>query len=107
MRSIYIAGPYTSNPVENTKIAIREGDYCARLGWYPYIPHLSHFWDMEISHPWDFWMKLDEYWLRKCDAMLRIPGESKGADAEVAIAQQRGKVIYYYRWEVPRVGRWK
>lgn len=103
MKSIYIAGPYTSNPEENVKIAIHEGDYCARLGWYPYIPHFSHYWHMEIPHEYEFWMRQDEYWLRKCAAFLRIKGESAGADAEMAIAKEMGLPIYYSVFEVPKL----
>lgn len=39
--------------------------------------------------------------LEKCDALLRIPGESKGADQDVAIAKERGLKIYYDLSEVP------
>ena len=33
--------------------------------------------------------------LTKCDAVLRIPGASKGADEDVRIAKERGLKIYY------------
>ncbi|SDP75673.1 phosphoglycerate kinase [Mucilaginibacter sp. OK268] len=33
--------------------------------------------------------------LTKCDAVLRIPGASKGADEDVRIAQERGLEVYY------------
>jgi hypothetical protein len=33
--------------------------------------------------------------LTKCDAVLRIPGTSKGADEDVRIAQERGLKVYY------------
>jgi hypothetical protein len=32
--------------------------------------------------------------LEKCDAILRIPGESRGADLEMAKAKEMGKVIF-------------
>jgi hypothetical protein len=32
--------------------------------------------------------------LEKCDAILRIPGESRGADLEMEKARQMGKLIY-------------
>jgi hypothetical protein len=34
-------------------------------------------------------------WLAVCDCVLRLPGESKGADAEVKFAQEIGKPVYY------------
>ena len=39
--------------------------------------------------------------LEKCDAILRLPGESKGADEDVRVATQRGLKIYYSLEDVP------
>jgi hypothetical protein len=39
--------------------------------------------------------------LDRCDAVLRIPGESKGADQDVLIARQRGLPVSYKLEEVP------
>jgi hypothetical protein len=39
--------------------------------------------------------------LMHCDAVLRLPGESKGADQDVAIARQRGIPVYHALAEVP------
>ena len=41
--------------------------------------------------------------LARCDAVLRLPGESKGADQDVAIARERGLAVYYSLDEVPGV----
>lgn len=39
--------------------------------------------------------------LEKCDAVLRIPGESKGADQDVRIALEKGLKVYYNLDEIP------
>src|SRR3954467_11313610 len=39
--------------------------------------------------------------LAKCDAVLRLEGESKGADEDVRIAKERGLKIYYRLEDVP------
>ena len=39
--------------------------------------------------------------LEKCDAVLRISGESKGADQDVEIARQRGLKVFYSLDEIP------
>jgi len=39
--------------------------------------------------------------LAKCDALLRIKGESKGADQDVKIAKKLGLKIYYDLNEIP------
>lgn len=39
--------------------------------------------------------------LAHCDAVLRLPGESTGADNDVAIAQRGGLPVYYRIEDVP------
>ena len=39
--------------------------------------------------------------LQHCDAVLRLPGESTGADQDVAIAEQRGIPVYHRVEEIP------
>ena len=39
--------------------------------------------------------------LTKCDAVLRISGESKGADKDVEIAKRLGLAVYYALDEIP------
>jgi hypothetical protein len=41
--------------------------------------------------------------LQHCDAVLRLPGESKGADQDVKIATERGIPVYHSLEEVPGV----
>ncbi|MFJ2754336.1 DUF4406 domain-containing protein [Nocardioides sp. NPDC087217] len=41
--------------------------------------------------------------LQRCDAVLRLPGESAGADQDVAIAERRGLPVYYDIAEVPTI----
>jgi nucleoside 2-deoxyribosyltransferase len=100
---IYIAGPYSKGDVaENVRTAIHAGDYCAHFGHTPFIPHLTHFWHFLIHHEYEFWMQQDEAWLRECDAVLRLAGESAGADREVEIAKSLNMPIFYSVFEIPR-----
>jgi hypothetical protein len=48
----------------------------------------------EIAYP------VAERLLTKCDAVLRLPGESKGADEDVRIAKERGLKVFYSLDEV-------
>lgn len=41
--------------------------------------------------------------LEKCDAILRIPGESRGADLEMGKARQMGKQIFLSLDEIPNL----
>ena len=39
-----------------------------------------------------------------CDAVLRLPGDSNGADNDVRMAREWGLPIYYRLEDVPGVG---
>lgn len=41
--------------------------------------------------------------LQRCDAVLRLPGASAGADQDVAIAESRGLPVYHDVAEIPAV----
>lgn len=40
--------------------------------------------------------------LQHCDAVLRLPGESRGADQDVVIARERGLPVYTRVEDIPR-----
>ena len=42
--------------------------------------------------------------ITRCDAVLRLPGESKGADEDVRLATERGLAVYYRLEDVPGCG---
>jgi hypothetical protein len=41
--------------------------------------------------------------LLKCDAVLRLPGESKGADEDVRLAKELGLKVFYRFDDIPAV----
>ncbi|MFE1271789.1 DUF4406 domain-containing protein [Streptomyces sp. NPDC058757] len=43
--------------------------------------------------------------LARCDAVLRLPGESTGADQDVATARRRGLPVYHDVAEIPSPAR--
>ena len=84
---VYVAGPYTHGDVaHNVRAAIFCGDWLAERGCVPFVPHLSHLWHTVSPHSYRFWIEQDLAWLRVCDALVRLPGKSQGADGEVAQA---------------------
>ena len=93
---VFISGPYTKDdPVVNTRNAILAGEEVSRRGHIPWIPHLNIQLHMVCPHEPDFWYEYDLRWLDVCDVLLRLPGESWGADKEVEYAiQKRIRVIY-------------
>ena len=104
MTVIYVASPYSKGSISgNVRRACFAGDEILRKGHTPFIPHLSHLWELISPKPWGIWLRIDFALLAKCDALLRLPGESIGADAEVAEAMRLGKPIYYDLKDIPDV----
>lgn len=99
---IYVAGPFTKgDQIINIREAILMGDCLLRLGHIPYIPHLTGLWHMLSPHPVYEWYNYDNEWLRVCDALFRMHGESGGADDEVMLMTHLGRPVYYNLSEVP------
>lgn len=92
---IYIAGPYTKGDVaRNVRNAYEAANQLADLGFAPFVPHATHFWHMLFPREYEFWLELDNQFLPCCAAVLRLPGESDGADKEVKLAQSLGLPIF-------------
>ncbi len=93
---IYIAGPYSKGDVaKNVRNAFKIANDLADLGFAPFVPHSTHFWHLIFPRPYEFWLELDNQFLPLCDALLRIPGESNGADKEVKLAKDLNLPVFY------------
>ena len=95
MEHLYIAGPYSKpDPIVNTNAAIEVATilYDRRL-FVPHVPHLTLLWHMVTPRTIDWWYALDIEHLSRCDAIVRLPGDSDGADREMKEAERLGKVI--------------
>jgi hypothetical protein len=95
VKRIYVAGPYTKGDVAvNVRTAVRAGIEIIKAGHAPFVPHLCHFMHYLEPHHYEIWMAQDFEWVRACHALLRLPGESSGADREVALAEALGIPVY-------------
>jgi hypothetical protein len=96
IRFVYIASPYTKGDVAvNVRTSLAAADAIAGAGFVVFAPLLTHFWHMMHPRPWDFWVKQDLAWIERCDAVVRLPGESVGADKEVARAGELGLPVFF------------
>ena len=96
MNKVYIASPYTiGDAAENVRHQIDMADILMNKGYAPYAPLASHL--HHIIHPrrYEDWMKQDFEWVKACDCLLRLTGESKGADREVEYARENNKPVFY------------
>lgn len=85
---VYVAGPITSpEPMANAHRALALGGTLLRTGLVvPFVPHVTCLWQMVDPHSYETWMAYDFEVIHRCDALLRMDGESPGADREVALA---------------------
>lgn len=96
MKKIYIASPYTvGDTAMNVRAQIDAADELISLGFAPFCPLYSHFQHMIHPRSYDDWIKLDNVWVLACDGLLRLDGESSGADDEVELAVENGKPVFY------------
>jgi hypothetical protein len=104
MMHVYVAGAYTAPTQqqieENVTRAIDAGNALIDAGLFPYVPHLSHFQHARKPQHYEVWMTLDFAWVRRCHALLRLPGASSGADREVALARELGLPVFHSVEEV-------
>lgn len=93
---VYIASPYTKG---DAAINVRRSLLCANAlmdaGFAPYAPLLTHFQHMLMPRAYEDWLAADLEWVTVCDVVLRLEGESNGADKEVAFALQHGIPVVY------------
>lgn len=92
---IYVAGPMTKGDyLINVRAAIDASHALRGLGFYPYMPQMTTLWHLVAPREYEDWMIQDFEWLEACHGMLRLPGESKGADREAAHAVVHGIPIF-------------
>ena len=90
---VYVAGPYSKGKWgSNQRRAIRAAQNVLKMGHVPFLPHtMTGLWSVLYDNAW---IKFDLKWLEQCDAILRLPGESEGADTEVEFAKARGIYVF-------------
>lgn len=104
---VYIAGPMTSSGdyKTNIRLGVKVMRALMKMGYSVICPQLSGLTDFDtvawkareltgdLTH--DDWYEMDLELVRRSDLLLRLPGESRGADKEVAEAERRGIKVYH------------
>jgi len=113
---ILIAGPYQSGTdgdpaamaanlrrLEEAAWPVFERGHVPMIGEWVALPVLSSMGADGPTDPraQDVLYPTAERLLAHCDAVLRLPGASRGADHDVAIARQRGIPVYTSVEEIP------
>jgi hypothetical protein len=113
---ILIAGPYASGTDGDPELMARNLERLEEAAWpifqAGHIPMIGEWVALPVlasagaSGPADplaaeVMYPTAERLLQHCDAVLRLPGESRGADQDVAIARDRGIPVYHSLDEIP------
>ena len=116
---ILIAGPYRSATGDDeTKMAanlarleeaawpIFQAGHVPMIGEWVALPVLRGAGGTKVTDPVaaEIMYPTAERLLAHCDAVLRLPGASTGADQDVAIAERRGLPVYRRIEDIPGVG---
>jgi hypothetical protein len=94
---VYVAGPYSSGDLEeNIDLAVFAAESLVSMGHVPFVPHLMYSaWEERVSRDYEFYMTQCLGILSRCEALLRIPGISPGADREVARALELEIPVFF------------
>lgn len=120
MKRLFISGPIRKgNLAANIQKACDVGYAFAKLGYCPFVPHLSCYFDgpdRSLEHRRDGtfygnssavtpkaenrlnhaeWIRIDLAWVEVADVVIRILGDSEGADKEVLHAEQHGLPVFF------------
>lgn len=113
---ILIAGPYRSGTNDDPTLIKENLDRLEAMALpifrKGHVPIIGEWVALPLLHLAGSQKPGDDIWneiqypvahriLEKCDAILRIEGESKGADQDVRIAKERGLKVYYHLNEIP------
>jgi hypothetical protein len=119
-RLILVAGPYRSgtgdDPVrlahnlavlETAALQLWQAGHLPVIGEWLALPLIRTAGGRHIADSIHqvFLYPVAERLLSRCDAVLRLPGESRGADQDVRLARERGLPVYFSLEEVLSEGK--
>ena len=113
---ILIAGPYRSGTGDDPELMARNLARLEAAAWpifrSGHVPMIGEWVALPVlrgaggTGPTDpvahqLMYPTAERLLRHCDAVLRLPGKSTGADQDVRIAEERGLPVYHQIEDIP------
>ncbi len=113
---ILIAGPYRSgtnnNPeliaknldrLEQVSLRVYEAGHIPLIGEWVALPVARQAGSTQVGDviAEKYLYPVAKRLIQRCDAVLRIEGQSKGADEDVRLARERGLPVYFDIKEVP------
>jgi hypothetical protein len=108
---ILIAGPYRSGTGDDTDLMAQNLARLEEAAWpifrSGHVPMIGEWVALPVlrgagdTDPEQVLYPTARRLLQHCDAVLRLPGRSTGADQDVAIARERGIPVYHRVEDIP------
>lgn len=96
MKYIYLSHPISKgNQFANIHISAKAYIELMNMGFIVYWPGGSVLCEMIMPQHYESWMTQDKAWIDRCDAVVRLAGESNGCDREVLHAKENGIPVFY------------
>ena len=93
---VFISSPYTlGDKEENVKKSLEVANILIKKGFLPFAPLIYHYQHLLFPQTEEVWLAFDIDWMLECDVVLRLPGESVGADNEVKVAKENNIPVFY------------
>lgn len=93
---VYIASPYTvGDQIINVRTQMLVFEALHSCGMMPFAPLWGAVQNLFFPLSWAEWLVWCTTWVKSCDCLLRLPGESKGADEECVVAEKAGIPVFY------------
>ena len=93
---IYVAGPISKgDTLLNIRNGMLTGIELIKRGYTPFVPHndmVQYLLDPDTLD-YETILQQDLAWVKKCDALLRLSGDSPGADREEQYAISQGLFV--------------
>jgi hypothetical protein len=95
MQKVYISGPISKGDRSHNFHQAAQAQKRLMLAGYSVMnPMLSMMHPDAQQIPWETWIASDLPWVASADTILRLPGESVGADRETDHARSIGIPVY-------------
>lgn len=93
---VYVAGPITGDPFGCVRQANEAFTWLRTIDCVPFCPQWSVISEMVHHRDYEAWMDYDFDVIRQCHGLLRLAGESPGADSEVALAVSLDLPVFFF-----------
>lgn len=104
-KRVYISGPISKGDrINHFAVSLATYKKVRDLGYAPLNPMLSMMVEFMVPATHSEWLSCDLPWVEVSDIVLRLPGESIGADMEVEHARKFSIPVVYSIEELVKIG---